>query len=60
MAETADAFAAHLDHIADGLTTDSPAVVAQTSARFDALKADAYPRRESLTRIEEMSEKWKP
>jgi hypothetical protein len=60
MAETADAFAAHLEHIADGLTTDSPAIVAQTSTRFDALKADAYRRRESLTRIEEMSEKWQP
>ena len=60
MAETADAFVAHLEHIADGLTTDSPAIVAQTSTRFDALKADAYRRSESLTLIEEMAEKWKP
>jgi hypothetical protein len=31
MAETADAFVAHLEHIADGLMTDSPATVAQAS-----------------------------
>lgn len=60
MAETADAFVAHLEHIADGLMTDSPAIVAQTSTRFDALKANAYRRSESLTLIEEMAEKWKP
>ncbi len=40
--------------------TDSPAIVAQASTRFDALKADAYRRSESLTLIEEMAEKWKP
>ena len=60
MAETTDAFVAHLEHIADGLMTDSPAIVAQASTRFDALKADAYRRSESLTLIEEMAEKWKP
>ena len=60
MAETADAFVVHLEHLADGLMTDSPAIVAQTSTRFDALKADAYRRSESLTLIEEMAEKWKP
>jgi transcriptional regulator with XRE-family HTH domain len=60
MAETADAFVAHLEHVADGLTTDSPAIVAETSTRFDALKADAYRRSESLIPIEEMAEKWKP
>lgn len=60
MAETVNAFAAHLEHIADGLMTDSPAIVAQASTRFDSLKADAYRRSESLTMIEEMAEKWKP
>ena len=60
MAETADAFVAHLDHIADGLMTDSPAIVAQASTRFDSLKADAYRRSESLALIEEAAEKWKP
>ena len=60
MAETADVFVAHLEHIADGLMTDSPAIVALASTRFDALKADAYRRSESLTLIEEMAEKWKP
>ena len=59
MAETSDALVAHLEHIADGLMTDSPAIVAQASTRFDALKADAYRRSESLTLIEEMAEKWK-
>lgn len=58
MAETTDAFVAHLEHIADGLMTDSPATVAQASTRFDALKADAYRRSESLTLIEEIAEKW--
>jgi Domain of unknown function (DUF5753)/Helix-turn-helix domain len=60
MAETADAVVAHLEHAADGLTTDSPAIVGQTSTRFDGLKADAYRRSESLTLIEEMVEKWTP
>ena len=60
MAETADAFVAHLEHVADGLMTDSPAIVAQASTRFDALKADACRRSASLTLIEEMAEKWKP
>jgi hypothetical protein len=60
IAETADTVVAHLEHIADGLMTDSPAIVAQASTRFDALKADAYRRSESLTLIEEMAEKWKP
>jgi transcriptional regulator with XRE-family HTH domain len=59
MAQTADAFVAHLEHIADGLMTDSPDIVAQANTRFDALKADAYRRDESLTLIEEMAEKWK-
>jgi hypothetical protein len=60
LAETADAFVGHLEHIADGLMTDSPAMVALASTRFDSLKADAYRRSESLTLIEEMAEKWKP
>jgi len=60
MAETADAFVAHVEHLADGLMTDSPAIVAQASMRFDALKADAYRRSESLILMEEAAEKWKP
>ncbi len=60
MAETADAFVAHVEHIADGLMTDSPAIVAQASTRFDSLKADAYRRSESLILMEETAEKWKP
>jgi hypothetical protein len=60
MAETPDAFVAHLEHIAEGMTTDSPAILAEASIRFDSLKADAYRRSESLAMIEEMVEKWKP
>jgi Domain of unknown function (DUF5753) len=60
MAETADAFVAHLEHISEGMTTDSPAIVAEASMRFDSLKADAYRRSESLTLIDEVAEKWKP
>ena len=60
MAQTPDALVAHLEHIAEGMTTDSPAIVAEASMRFDSLKADAYRRSESLILIEEMAEKWKP
>jgi hypothetical protein len=58
MAETADAFVAHLEHVAHGLMTDSPAIVVQATTRFDALKADAYRGSESVTLIEEMARKW--
>ena len=58
VAETEDAFVAHLEHIADGLMTDSPAIVSQASTRFDSLRADAYRRSESLTLIEEAAKKW--
>jgi transcriptional regulator with XRE-family HTH domain len=60
MAETADAFVAYLEHIAGGVMTDGPAIVAQASTRFDALRADAYRRSESLSMIEEMADTWKP
>ena len=60
MAETPEVFVAHLEHIAEGMTTDSPAILAEASTRFDSLKADAYRRSESLALIEEMVEKWKP
>jgi hypothetical protein len=60
MAQTPDALVAHLEHIAEGMTTDSPAIVAEASIRFDSLRADAYRRSESLALIEEMAEKWKP
>jgi hypothetical protein len=60
MAQTPDALVAHLEHIAEGMTTDSPSIVAEASMRFDSLRADAYRRSEFLTLIEEMAEKWKP
>jgi hypothetical protein len=59
MAETPDVLVAHLEHFAEGMTTDSPAIVAEASLRFDSLRADAYRRSESLALIEDMAEKWK-
>jgi hypothetical protein len=58
MAETPDSQVAYLDHIADGMTTDSPAILTQVSMRFDTLRTDAYRGVESLRMIEEMAEKW--
>jgi transcriptional regulator with XRE-family HTH domain len=58
IAETPDTTMVHLEHMVDGLTTDSPYIAAQASQRFESLRADAYPRRESQTMIEEMAEKW--
>jgi transcriptional regulator with XRE-family HTH domain len=60
IAETPDTHIAYLDHIADAMTTDSPAIVAMVSERFDVLRSEAYRRSESLTLIEEMAEKWAP
>jgi hypothetical protein len=42
------------------MRTNVSQVWAQASTRFDALKADAYRRSESLALIEEMADKWKP
>ena len=60
MTETAESQVAYVDHIADGMTTDSPAIVTQVSMRFDTLRTDAYRGAESLMMIEEMAEKWAP
>jgi hypothetical protein len=60
IAETPDAHIAYIDHIADAMTTDSPAMVAMVSERFDVLRSEAYRRSESLTLIKEMTEKWAP
>jgi transcriptional regulator with XRE-family HTH domain len=60
MAETAESQVVYLDHIADGMTTDSPAIVTQVSTRFDTLRTDAYRGADSLMMIEEMVEKWAP
>jgi hypothetical protein len=60
VAETPDIQVAYVDHIADAMTTDSPAIVAMVSERFDVLRSEAYRRSESLTLIEEMAEKWAP
>jgi transcriptional regulator with XRE-family HTH domain len=58
MAQTPDSQVVYVDHFADGTTTDSPAMVAQVSTRFDVLRTEAYRGSESLTMIEEMAEKW--
>ena len=60
MAETPESQVVYLDHIADGMTTDSPAIVTQVSTRFDTLRTDAYRGADSLMMIEEMAEKWTP
>jgi transcriptional regulator with XRE-family HTH domain len=60
MAETRDSHVVYLDHIADGMTTDSPAIVTQVSTRFDTLRTDAFRGADSLMMIEEMAEKWTP
>jgi transcriptional regulator with XRE-family HTH domain len=60
LAETAEAHVAYLDHIADGMTTDSPAIVAQVNTRFDVLRTEAHKGSESLTMIEAAAEAWAP
>jgi transcriptional regulator with XRE-family HTH domain len=60
MVETHESHVVYLDHIADGMTTDSPAIVTQVSTRFDTLRTDAYRGADSLMMIEEMAEKWTP
>jgi transcriptional regulator with XRE-family HTH domain len=58
LAETADARVAYLDHIAGGVTTDSPAIVGQVSMRFDVLRTEAFKGSESRTLIEAAAESW--
>jgi transcriptional regulator with XRE-family HTH domain len=60
VAETPNAQVAYLEHIADGLTTDSPAIVAEVSMTFDALRTEAYRGSDSLALMEEAAEKWTP
>jgi hypothetical protein len=60
MAETPDAQVVYLEHIADSVTTDSPAVAAMVSTKFDVLRTEAHRGSESLTMIEEMADKWMP
>jgi transcriptional regulator with XRE-family HTH domain len=60
MAETPDTQVVYLEHIADSMTTDSPAVVAMVNTKFDVLRTEAHRGSESLTIIEEMADKWMP
>jgi DNA-binding XRE family transcriptional regulator len=59
LAETPDANVVYLDHFADGMTTDSPAIVATVSMRFDVLRTEALRGSESLEIIETAADKWK-
>jgi hypothetical protein len=59
LAGTPDANVVYLDHFADGMTTDSPAIVATVSMRFDVLRTEALRGSESLEIIEAAAEKWK-
>jgi transcriptional regulator with XRE-family HTH domain len=59
-AETPDRHVAYLEHAADGMTTDDPAIVAEVGVRFDALRTEAYRGSESLALIESVAEQWKP
>jgi transcriptional regulator with XRE-family HTH domain len=58
LAETPETNVAYLDHVADGMTTDSPAIVAQVNTRFDVLRTEAHKGSESLTIIEAAVETW--
>jgi transcriptional regulator with XRE-family HTH domain len=60
LAETPNAHVAYVEHIADGLTTDSPAIVAMASTRFDTLRTEAYRGSESLMIIEKAADTWTP
>lgn len=59
LAETPDANVVYLDHFADGMTTDSPAIVATVSMRFDVLRTEALRGSESQDIIEAAAETWK-
>jgi DNA-binding XRE family transcriptional regulator len=59
LAETPDASVVYLDHFADGMTTDSPAIVATVSMRFDVLRTEALRGSESQEIIEAAAEIWK-
>jgi hypothetical protein len=59
LAETSDANVVYLDHFADGMTTDSPAIVATVSMRFDVLRTEALRGSESQEIFEAAAETWK-
>jgi transcriptional regulator with XRE-family HTH domain len=58
VAETPDTTVAYLDHAADAMTTDSPAIVATVCSRFDSLRTEAFRGSESLSLMEEAVERW--
>jgi transcriptional regulator with XRE-family HTH domain len=58
VAQTGDTIVAYVNHAADSMTTDSPAVVAMLTGRFDALRTEAHKGSESLALIEEMGERY--
>jgi transcriptional regulator with XRE-family HTH domain len=58
VAETPETTVAYIDHAADAMTTDSPAIVATVQSRFDSLRTEAFRGSESLALIEEAAERW--
>ena len=58
VAETPETIVAYIDHAADAMTTDSPALVATVCSRFDSLRTEAFRGSESLTLTEQAAERW--
>jgi hypothetical protein len=58
VAETPETTVAYIDHAADAMTTESPAIVATVQSRFDSLRTEAFRGSESLALIEEAAERW--
>ncbi len=58
IAETPARRVAYLETIADGMTTEDPAVVVDLELRFDVLRTEALRGRESLALLERVLEEW--
>jgi len=58
IAETPARRVAYLETIADGMTTEDPAVVVDLELRFDVLRTEALRGRESLALLERALEEW--
>jgi transcriptional regulator with XRE-family HTH domain len=60
IAQTPETTVANLENFIDGVTTDTAGIIATVSQRWDILRSDAYRASESLTKITEAAEQWKP
>lgn len=58
IAETPARRVAYIETIADGMTTEDPAVVVDLELRFDVLRTEALRGRESLALLERVLEEW--